>query len=223
MRNIFGSIMYSFTFVTLFTIDYLLGNGFVELFQRILCKMLCFIRKSLREEEKLYQMGEGATISLKVLVCEIALLGFTITFLNKYKKIRCKDKIDDLLQESREALRQTNEFLDKWRLRRMNMQSPEEYSYLDEEPQQIMPYKLEVPILHMAIIDALGTRNQPESGDTGDVTSCTDSALISLTSLLDDDFVSTTDELADERFEETNSTRNRVLWDATEEGSNLDE
>ncbi|CAH2268545.1 jg2232 [Pararge aegeria aegeria] len=146
--------------------------------------MLCFIRKSLREEEKLLQMEEGATISLKVLVCEIAFLGLIIT---------------------------------------MNMQSPEEYSYLDEEPQQIMPYKLEVPILHMAIIDALGTRNQPESGDTGDVTSCTDSALISLTSLLDDDFVSTTDELADERFEETNSTRNRVLWDATEEGSNLDE
>lgn len=30
---------------------------------------------------------------------------------------------------------------------------PTEYSYLDEEPQEIKPLKLEVPILHMAIVD----------------------------------------------------------------------
>lgn len=30
---------------------------------------------------------------------------------------------------------------------------PTEYTYLDDEPQEIKPLKLEVPILHMAIID----------------------------------------------------------------------
>lgn len=33
------------------------------------------------------------------------------------------------------------------------MQSQNEYSYLDEDPQEIRPYEFEVPILHMAIID----------------------------------------------------------------------
>lgn len=35
----------------------------------------------------------------------------------------------------------------------INWQVPTEYSYLDDEPQEIKPLKLEVPILHMAIID----------------------------------------------------------------------
>lgn len=30
---------------------------------------------------------------------------------------------------------------------------PTEYTYLDDEPQEIKPLNLEVPILHMAIID----------------------------------------------------------------------
>lgn len=38
----------------------------------------------------------------------------------------------------------------------INMQSQNEYSYLDEDPQEIRPYEFEVPILHMAIIDVSG-------------------------------------------------------------------
>ncbi|RVE44139.1 hypothetical protein evm_011218 [Chilo suppressalis] len=56
-----------------------------------------------------------------------------------------------------------------------------------KEPQEIKPLKLEVPILHMAIIDTLGTtRSQPERGDAGDTINITDSTLLSVTSLLDD-------------------------------------
>lgn len=36
------------------------------------------------------------------------------------------------------------------------MQSQNEYTYLDEDPQEIKPYEFEVPILHMAIIDVSG-------------------------------------------------------------------
>lgn len=44
----------------------------------------------------------------------------TLQFLKRYKRSRGKDRIDQLLQESKEALRQTNEFLEKWRLRRVS-------------------------------------------------------------------------------------------------------
>ncbi|XP_034835818.1 uncharacterized protein [Maniola hyperantus] len=221
ISNFLSTTMYCFTFLALVVIDYFLGNGFVDFFQKLMDQLINFIQRSIWEEEKQAQASED-TVNLSVLVTEIIFLGLTVMFLNKYKHLRSKDRIDELLKDSREALRQTNEFLDKWRLRRLNMHLSDEYSYLDEEPQEIKPYKLEVPILHMAIIDTLGAaRNQPESGDAGDLTSYTASTLLSMTSLLDDD-----DEPLDfgetDGVEETN-TRSRVLWDVTEEDRcNLD-
>ncbi|XP_045779307.1 uncharacterized protein LOC123876926 [Maniola jurtina] len=217
-----STTMYCFTFLALIVIDYLLGNGFVDFFQKLMDQLIYFIQRSIWEEKKQEQISKD-TVSLSILVTEILFLGLTIMFLNKYKHFRSKDRIDDLLKESRESLRQTNEFLDKWRLRRLNMHLPDEYSYLDEEPQEIRPYKLEVPILHMAIIDTLGARNQPESGDAGDLTSYTDSTLLSMTSLLDDDLESLDFCETDGKVEETKAP-SRVLWDvAEEERCNLDE
>lgn len=196
------------------------GHGFVDMFQKLFCKIACFVKKTVREEAKQAVLLPENPISLPVLFMEILVLSLTIAFLNKYKQFRSKDRIDDLLHESKEALRQTNEFLEKWRLRRV----PTEYSYLDEEPQEIKPLKLEVPILHMAIIDTLGTtRSQPERGDAGDTVNITDSTLLSVTSLLDDDLESIPDTpVTEEKVEETKNIefRNRTLWDVMEEDAN---
>ncbi|XP_038207468.1 uncharacterized protein LOC119829139 [Zerene cesonia] len=190
------------------------------MFQKLLCKIVCFVKKSVREEGKLADItGYENVISVPFLITEIVFLGLTIAFLNKYKQIRSKDRLDELLQDSRDALQQTNEFLEKWRLRRVKT----EYSYLDEEPQEIKPYKLEVPILHMAIIDTLGTtRSRPERGDAGDTINITDSTLLSVTSLLDEDYEAIPEPISDERFDDSmekciTEFKNRYLWDVVEE------
>ncbi|XP_047034947.1 uncharacterized protein LOC124640988 [Helicoverpa zea] len=216
----FSAVLYGIVFLSLILIDYVLGHGFVDMFQKLFCKIACFVKKTVREEAKQAVLLPENPISLPVLFMEILVLSLTIAFLNKYKQFRSKDRIDDLLHESKEALRQTNEFLEKWRLRRV----PTEYSYLDEEPQEIKPLKLEVPILHMAIIDTLGTtRSQPERGDAGDTVNITDSTLLSVTSLLDDDLESIPDTpVTEEKVEETKNIefRNRTLWDVMEEDAN---
>ncbi|KAH9631767.1 hypothetical protein HF086_008876 [Spodoptera exigua] len=202
-----SAVLYGAVFLSLILIDFILGHGFVDMFQKIFCKIACFVKKTVREEAKNVTALPENPISLP--------------FLNKYKQFRSKDRFDDLLLESKEALRQTNEFLEKWRLRRV----PTEYSYLDEEPQEIKPLKLEVPILHMAIIDTLGTtRSQPERGDAGDTVNIMDSTLLSVTSLLDDDLDSIPDPLPSEEkiVEETKNIEfsNRTLWDVMEEDAN---
>ncbi|XP_021187256.1 uncharacterized protein LOC110374045 isoform X1 [Helicoverpa armigera] len=224
----FSAVLYGIVFLSLILIDYVLGHGFVDMFQKLFCKIACFVKKTVREEAKQAVLLPENPISLPVLFMEILVLSLTIAiifqFLNKYKQFRSKDRIDDLLHESKEALRQTNEFLEKWRLRRINWQVPTEYSYLDEEPQEIKPLKLEVPILHMAIIDTLGTtRSQPERGDAGDTVNITDSTLLSVTSLLDDDLESIPDTpVTEEKVEEPKNIefRNRTLWDVMEEDAN---
>ncbi|KAF9407557.1 hypothetical protein HW555_012462 [Spodoptera exigua] len=216
-----SAVLYGAVFLSLILIDFILGHGFVDMFQKIFCKIACFVKKTVREEAKNVTALPENPISLPVLFVEIFALSLTIAFLNKYKQFRSKDRFDDLLLESKEALRQTNEFLEKWRLRRV----PTEYSYLDEEPQEIKPLKLEVPILHMAIIDTLGTtRSQPERGDAGDTVNIMDSTLLSVTSLLDDDLDSIPDPLPSEEkiIEETKNIEfsNRTLWDVMEEDAN---
>ncbi|XP_022815646.1 uncharacterized protein LOC111348936 isoform X3 [Spodoptera litura] len=219
-----SAILYGAVFLSLILIDFILGHGFVDMFQKIFCKITCFVKRTVKEEAKNVTVLPENPISLPVLFMEILVLSLTIAvclFLNKYKQFRSKDRIDDLLHESKEALRQTNEFLEKWRLRRV----PTEYSYLDEEPQEIKPLRLEVPILHMAIIDTLGTtRSQPERGDAGDTVNITDSTLLSVTSLLDEDLESIPEQrLSEEKIvEETKNIefRNRTLWDVMEEDSN---
>ncbi|XP_046972389.1 uncharacterized protein LOC124539109 [Vanessa cardui] len=214
-------LLYSAVILSLFVIDYLLGNGFVVAFQKYFCKVVCGIRKDIREERNLQITGSEYFVNLPVLGSEIVFLALTLAFLNKYKH-QSRDNIDDLLRESRDALRQTNEFLEKWRLRRI----PNEYSYLDEEPQEIKPYKLEVPILHMAIVDTLGsTRMRSERGDAGDMVSSMDTMLLSMTNLLDDDFQSIPDTFSDENIDmqQDIESRDRFLWDVLEEDSSLEE
>uniref|UniRef100_A0A2H1VE71 SFRICE_018305 n=1 Tax=Spodoptera frugiperda TaxID=7108 RepID=A0A2H1VE71_SPOFR len=220
-----SAVLYGAVFLSLILIDFILGHGFVDMFQKIFCKIACFVKRSVREEAKNVTVLPENPISLPVLFMEILVLSLTIAFLNKYKQFRSKDRIDDLLHESKEALRQTNEFLEKWRLRRKKCQVPTDYSYLDEEPQEIKPLRLEVPILHMAIIDTLGTtRSQPERGDAGDTVNITDSTLLSVTSLLDDDLESIPDQPPSEEkiIDETKNIefRNRTLWDVMEEDTN---
>ncbi|XP_059046893.1 uncharacterized protein LOC131842369 [Achroia grisella] len=217
-----NTVLYGVIVLSLILIDYILGNGLVEISQKMFCKFACFVKRSIREEVKQAAVISENPISLPVLFTEIIVLTLTIACLNKYKQNRGHDRLDELLHQSKEALRQTNEFLEKWRLRRINCQVPAEYSYLDDEPQEIQPLKLEVPILHMAIVDTQGTaRNQPESGDAGDTINITDSTLLSSTSLLDEDLDSIPDQTLD-RIDESRRVelRNRYLWNVTEEDAN---
>ncbi|XP_063832211.1 uncharacterized protein LOC135081449 isoform X1 [Ostrinia nubilalis] len=231
LAQVYDTLVYGAIFLSLFFIDYILGNGFVDVSQKAFCKVACFIKRSIREEAKVAQLTSENPISVPVLFAEILALSLTIAILKKYKHIRGKDRMDELLQESRDALRQTNEFLEKWRLRRINWQVPTEYSYLDDEPQEIKPLKLEVPILHMAIIDTLGTtRSQPERGDAGDTINITDSTLLSVTSLLDDELESSDSQdpvnANGEKASENTRVefRNRYLWDVMEEdAANLED
>ncbi|XP_049884508.1 uncharacterized protein LOC126379736 [Pectinophora gossypiella] len=212
---------YGTIFLSLFVIDYALGNGFVAMIQKIFCKFACFVKQSIRAEAKQIAQREDIKnpISIPLLLMEIILLAFTIVFLNRYKYYRGKDRIDHLLQESKETLKQTNEFLEKWRMRRV----PTERTYLDEEPQEIKPLKLEVPILHMAIVDTRGTtRRQPERGDAGDAINYTDSALLSVSSLLDDDIDSFVEPIGDE-LDMNGELKNRYLWDVMEEDANMED
>ncbi|KAG6443540.1 uncharacterized protein LOC115455987 [Manduca sexta] len=210
-------VLYCASFLSLVVIDYALGNGFVDLLHGLFCKIICFVKRTIREETKDAEMaGSAQPINLSVLFTEILLLSLTIAFLNRYKQMNTKDRIDELLKESKQALWQTNEFLEKWRLRRV----PTAYSYLDEEPQEIKPLKLEVPILHMAIVDTLGTtRSQPERGDAGDTVNITDSTLLSVTSLLDDESESIIDRSSEEKVDEMRTVEfnSRYLWDVVEE------
>ncbi|XP_026317762.1 uncharacterized protein LOC113228616 isoform X2 [Hyposmocoma kahamanoa] len=227
----FNFVMYSVILFSLFVIDYALGNGLVDTMQKWFCNIVCFVRSALKEEDKHFAQVPGAEdkINLLVVIGEVIVLSVTMILLKKYKRRRGIDRIDQLLQESKEAIRQTNEFLEKWRLRRLNWYLPPDYTYLDEEPQEIKPLKLEVPVLHMAIIDTRGTaRSQPESGDAGDSINFTDSALLSVSSIMDDDSEYMAEQGVEEKISEETQPKNlefqnRYLWDVMEEDSNLED
>ncbi|CAB3233785.1 unnamed protein product [Arctia plantaginis] len=221
-----NSVAYGSAILSLFVIDYMLGHGFVDAVRRTLCRMICFVKRIIKEESKTVQTAPDVPINLPVLLVEILLLSLIIAFLNKYKQSRNKDPIDDLLKKSRDALRQTNEFLDKWRLKRV----PLDYSYMEDDPVDLKPLKLEVPVLHMAVLDNISVgRSQPERRDAGDSVEMSDTALLSVTSLVSDDFdFRSVSEpiLEDKSSEETKNIefRNRYLWDVMEEDANsLDE
>lgn len=74
-----STLMYTFVFLSLFLVDYLLGNGFVDMFQTIFCKIACFVKKTLREEAKKTQLvGKENPISIPVIFIEILVLSLTI-------------------------------------------------------------------------------------------------------------------------------------------------
>ncbi|RVE44138.1 hypothetical protein evm_011217 [Chilo suppressalis] len=118
LARAYDTLMYGAIFLSLFFLDYVLGNGFVDVSQKVFCKVACFIKRSIREEARLAQATQENPINVPILFAEIIALTMTIAFLKKYKNIRCRDRMDELLQESKDSLKQTNEFLEKWRLRR---------------------------------------------------------------------------------------------------------
>lgn len=80
LKHPFRNIMFKCTFLILLCIDYFIGNGLVDILHKSICKLVCFTRKSIREEEKLRSshMVEDNTVSLSVLVTEIVLLSLMI-------------------------------------------------------------------------------------------------------------------------------------------------
>ncbi|CAK1593692.1 unnamed protein product [Parnassius mnemosyne] len=142
------------------------------------CKVISFVKKTIKEEARLQIIENETPINLPVLISEVLLVALTMTVKT-------------------------------------------ERSYLDEEPQPIPPLKLEVPILHMAIIDTRGThRSQPERGDAGDSVNIIDSTLLSVTSILDDDLESIFNARSDVGTidgERTVDVRSRFLWNVQEE------
>ncbi|XP_053615800.1 uncharacterized protein LOC128678353 isoform X2 [Plodia interpunctella] len=105
--------------ISMFIFDYLVGNGLIDIVLKMICDILCFTRKVIGEEAKrAVHVRSENPISFPVLVIEILVLTVTIVILNKYKHIRGADRLDELFDESKDALRQTNEFLEKWRMRR---------------------------------------------------------------------------------------------------------
>lgn len=72
--------MYGAIFISLFLVDYILGNGFVDMSQKVFCKIVCFIKKSILEEAKLVDQmtGSESPISLPIIFTEILILTLTI-------------------------------------------------------------------------------------------------------------------------------------------------
>ncbi|KAL4717299.1 hypothetical protein ACJJTC_017186 [Scirpophaga incertulas] len=172
-------ILYIVAIIILLLTDNFLGNGLVDILKKILCKMICFVIKSIRQEAMLTLSDIEKPISVWGFLVEMLALFLLVLILKQYKHIRYQDRMDELLQESNDYLRQSNEFLDKWRLRRLL-----ENSDSDEKSQGSESIQLEVPIFHMAIIDPQNTeRNQLERGDS---INNIDSTMLSATSLLDD-------------------------------------
>ncbi|XP_060806139.1 uncharacterized protein LOC106131465 [Amyelois transitella] len=201
----------------LFLLDFIIGNGVIDVVQKALCRIVCFTKKIIIEEAKHSNVVNESPISFSVFFTEILVLTVTVVILNKYKRSRASDKLDELLDESKDSLRQTNEFLEKWRMRRVQWQMSKDFSYLDEEPQVIKPLRVEIPILHMAIIDTLGTNRSLERGDAGDSANITNSAILSVTSL-DDDYESIPDQNIPDDVKNC-EFGSRHLWNVMEEDS----
>ncbi|CAH2054838.1 unnamed protein product, partial [Iphiclides podalirius] len=200
---------------SLLLVDYSLGNGLLQIVLRYSCRAVCYVRTVIREEAKRMVTDNETPMNIPVLISEVLFLTVLTVILNRYTQLKARDRIDDLLQQSRHRLRCTNEYLNRWRSKRANY----DQSYLDEEPQQIEPLKLEIPILHMAIIDTRGPgRSQHERGDAGDSMSGNESTLVSVRSLYDDDSESLLEHAA-RAADETHVTdnTNRSLWNVQEE------
>lgn len=74
----FNSIIYGVIILSLFAIDYLLGHGFVDMSQKVICKVMCFVRRVVKEEAKHAQVAPEIPISFSILAVEILVLSCTI-------------------------------------------------------------------------------------------------------------------------------------------------
>lgn len=75
----FTGAVYGSIFLSLFAIDYVLGNGFADMFQTAFCKIVCIIKKTVREEAKKAELkGPETPVSLFVLLSEVLVLFVTV-------------------------------------------------------------------------------------------------------------------------------------------------
>ncbi|KAI5644795.1 hypothetical protein NE865_03141 [Phthorimaea operculella] len=188
--------------------------------QRLICNIICSLTKSIRKEAELPRNDDDRIqFHIPTLLVELLVLIITSKALNKYAEWKnCDRHLDELLDESKEAVRLTDEFLEKWRMRKVATET----SYSDNEPQEFRPSKLELPILHMAFIDARGsTRKHIERADAGDALSYSDSAIISVVSLTEqgNETAMLADLMGDD-FDDLGH-QDHYLWDVEEEDPNV--
>lgn len=83
-------VMYSIILLSLFIIDYALGNGLVEIVQKWFCNIVCFVRNAVREEDKYFAQVPGADdkINLLVVLGEVAVLSVTMIVSFSFKAIK---------------------------------------------------------------------------------------------------------------------------------------
>ncbi|XP_063359141.1 uncharacterized protein LOC134648556 [Cydia amplana] len=198
---------------SLLAFDYLLGNGFTDMMQIMFCKCFCFVKRTLRDESKSQKAVESSNFSATMLLVEIVALFCTMLLLNTYKKygiersIKVNKRPNELPETKKQRL-----------VSRSTHYGPREI----DNPQLIKPLNLEIPVMQMAITDTTGTtRRQPERGDAGDVYNTTDSAILSVTSLMDTEFKLQESLCEDNMVLGDGNTvqfnNNRYLWDVTEE------
>ncbi|XP_041982891.1 uncharacterized protein LOC121735952 [Aricia agestis] len=193
MYKFFKVFLYSSAISILLLLDYIKEIGVVELLKKYCCRTVCSVVKTIKASE--------IDLDFPLLLREGTFMVVVMMIIRALTKVRGKDKIDKLLQNS-EAVKEADYFLDKWRMRKGNNKSKNS-SYLADE-------RIEVPILHMAFVEATSDRNQFERGDAADTIYMSDTTVLSMSSLFDDDLSTFSDE-KDINFEE------RRLWDFTEE------
>lgn len=73
-------VMYSIILLSLFAIDYALGNGLAEAVQKWFCNIVCFIRNVVKEEDKYFAQVPGAEdkVNFIVVLGEVAVLSLTM-------------------------------------------------------------------------------------------------------------------------------------------------
>ncbi|CAG9136576.1 unnamed protein product [Plutella xylostella] len=206
----FNVLLFGGLLLSLFEIDTFLGQGLGESIKKAFCTVFCTVKKAIQNSatSEIVQKLPSVEIPIDVslFTIELCALFLSMMFISKYRQLRSKDRIDELLQESKDALQQTNAFLQKWQNRR-NMVP--ECPYLYEDLNAVSP-TFEVPILQMAIIDSKS--NQLERGDAGDNITVTNTTL---QSILDDD-IDSIDNGNSEDLRNVDPTY-RYLWDVVEE------
>ncbi|XP_063624108.1 uncharacterized protein LOC134796088 [Cydia splendana] len=213
MKQALSIVLGGILSTSLVAFDYLLGNGFTGMLQTMFCKCFCFVKRTLRDQMKSSAAVESNDFSATMFLVEIVALIGTMLLLNRYK-IHCFERSITVNKEPDE--------LPGTKKHRLGSPSTDYGSREIDNPQLIKPLNLEIPVMQMAIIDTIGTtRSQPERGDAGDIYNITDSAILSVTSLLDMDFK------FQESWREDNIVfgdgntfqfnKNRYLWDVTEE------
>lgn len=76
----FNFVLYSIILLSLFVIDYTLGNGLVDTVQKWFCNIVCFVRNAVKEEDKYFAQVPGAEdkINLIVVLGEVIVLSMTM-------------------------------------------------------------------------------------------------------------------------------------------------